>query len=42
MARRHFEKEENLVYAVAQQMLDDETLDQLGKDWAAARHVKIA
>ncbi len=40
-ARRHFEKEETVLYVVANKVLDDETLSRLGEDWATARAVKI-
>ena len=40
-ARHHFRNEETVLYALAQEVLDDETLAQLGEAWAAARSVKI-
>jgi hemerythrin-like domain-containing protein len=39
-ARRHFRKEETVLYPLAKKVLDDETLTQLGEAWAAARAVK--
>ena len=40
-ARNHFRKEETVIYALAKEVLDDETLTRLGKAWAAARRVTI-
>jgi hemerythrin-like domain-containing protein len=40
-ARNHFRKEETLIYTLAEEVLDDETLTRLGKAWAAARRVTI-
>ena len=40
IARRHFQKEERVLYPLAQQLLDDETLTRLGEVWAATRRVK--
>ena len=40
-ARRHFRKEETVLYPLAKKVLDDETLAQLGEAWAAARSVII-
>ncbi len=39
-ARRHFKKEEEKLYALAEEVLDDETLIQLGEAWATAHPVK--
>ena len=39
-ARRHFKNEEKKLYALAEEVLDDETLIQLGKAWATAHSVK--
>ncbi|MEE9544027.1 MAG: hemerythrin domain-containing protein [Rhodospirillales bacterium] len=39
IARRHLENEEKL-YALAEEVLDDETLIQLGEAWATAHSVK--
>ena len=39
-ARRHFKKEEEKLYALAEEVLDDETLIQLGEAWAIAHSVK--
>ncbi len=41
VARRHFRNEETVLYVLAQEALDDETLTRLGEAWAAARSVKI-
>ena len=40
IARRHFKNEEEKLYALAEEVLDDETLIQLGEAWATARSVK--
>jgi hemerythrin-like domain-containing protein len=40
-ARAHFAKEEEVLFVMAQQMLDTRTLEQLGRKWAAARKVII-
>jgi len=40
-ARAHFAKEEQVLFVMAQQMLDTRTLEQLGRKWAAARKVAI-
>jgi iron-sulfur cluster repair protein YtfE (RIC family) len=40
IARRHFKNEEEGIYALAEEVLDDETLTQLGEAWATARSVK--
>ena len=40
VARRHFHKEEEVLYPLAHRVLDDEVQTQLGKTWAAARKVK--
>lgn len=40
-ARAHFAKEEQVLFVMAQQMLDVHTLEQLGRKWAAARKVAI-
>jgi hemerythrin-like domain-containing protein len=40
-ARAHFAKEEQVLFVMAQQMLDSRTLEQLGRQWAAARKVAI-
>ena len=40
-ARRHFQKEEEILYALAEKVLDDETLSRLGETWAAERSVTI-
>lgn len=36
-ARTHFQKEDEVLYALAEQLLDDETLSRLGETWAAER-----
>ncbi len=41
VARSHFHKEEQVLFAMAEQVLDDETLTGLGKAWADARDVAI-
>ena len=40
IARKHFKNEEEKLYALAEEVLDDETLNQLGEAWAAAHSVK--
>ncbi len=40
VARRHFQKEEEILYPLTQQVLDEEALTRLGEAWAAARQVK--
>ena len=40
-ARRHFHREETVLYVLAQEVLSDETQTQLGEAWAAARTGKI-
>ncbi len=40
IARRHFKNEEEKLYALAEEVLDDETLIQLGEAWAIAHSVK--
>jgi hemerythrin-like domain-containing protein len=40
VARSHFETEEEVLYALAQRVLDNETLIQLGEAWVAARNMK--
>ena len=42
LVRDHFQKEEEVLFSVARQALDDETLLRLGKAWAVARRVTIA
>jgi hemerythrin-like domain-containing protein len=39
VARRHFRKEEEVLYSLARRKLDDEVQAQLGEAWAAARKV---
>ncbi len=40
--RDHFQKEEEVLFSMARQMLDEETQIRLGKAWAEARRVTIA
>ncbi len=40
IARKHFKNEEERLYALAEEVLDDDTLNQLGEAWATARSVK--
>ena len=40
IVRRHFLNEEGKLYALAEEVLDEETLIQLGEAWATARSVK--
>jgi hemerythrin-like domain-containing protein len=40
IVRRHFKNEEEKLYALAEEVLDDETLIQLGEAWATAHSVK--
>lgn len=40
LARRHFHKEEEVLYPLAHRVLDDQVQTELGKTWAAARKVK--
>jgi hemerythrin-like domain-containing protein len=42
LARSHFQKEEQVLFGMALQLLDDETLNQLGDAWAKARGVTFA
>ena len=42
LLRDHFQKEEEVLFSVARQVLDDETQIRLGKAWAKARRVTIA
>ena len=42
LIRDHFRKEEEVLFAMAGQMLDDETQIRLGKAWAEARRVTVA
>jgi hemerythrin-like domain-containing protein len=41
-ARSHFQKEERVLFPMAQHLLGDEALTRLGKSWAKARRVTIA
>ena len=40
-ARSHFQKEEEVLFPMAQSVLGDETLSRLGRAWAEARGVTI-
>jgi len=40
VARRHFRKEEEVLYPLAHRVLDDEAQSRLGQVWATARKVK--
>ncbi len=40
-ARSHFQKEEQVLFPMAQRLLGDEVLTRLGNDWAEARNVTI-
>lgn len=40
ISRNHFKIEEEKLYALAEEVLDDETLTQLGEAWAAAHSMK--
>ncbi len=42
IVRNHFQKEEEVLFSMARQTLDEETQIQLGKAWAEARRVSIA
>ncbi len=42
LAREHFAKEENMLFPMAEQMLDADTLEQLGVRWAERRSVVLA
>ena len=42
IVRNHFQKEEEVLFSIARQTLDEETQIQLGKAWAKARGVTIA
>jgi hemerythrin-like domain-containing protein len=39
LARQHFAKEEQVLFPMAQQVLDDQTLFELGAQWAERREV---
>jgi len=41
VARDHFAKEEQVLFPMAHQVLDENTLTQLGARWAERRHVMI-
>ena len=39
LASGHFRKEESVLFGMAQQLLGDALLDELGEDWATARNI---
>lgn len=41
IARDHFQKEEQVLFRMAEQLLDEETLVRLGQTWASARGVSV-
>ena len=41
LAYGHFQKEEGVLFAMAQQFLDEATLTELGNEWAARRKVIV-
>lgn len=41
-AREHFAKEENMLFPMADQMLEERTLENLGREWAERRNVVLA
>lgn len=41
VARSHFQKEERVLFRMAEQLLDEETLIRLGRSWANARGVSL-
>ncbi len=40
IARKHFKNEEERLYALAEEVLDEDTLNQLGEAWATSHSVK--
>ena len=42
IVRNHFQKEEEVLFSIARQTLDEETQIRLGKAWAETRRVTIA
>ncbi len=42
VAREHFAKEEQILYPMAEQVLGEETLIQLGSEWARQREVSAS
>jgi iron-sulfur cluster repair protein YtfE (RIC family) len=42
LARQHFAKEEQVLFPMAQQVLDDQTLSELGAQWAERRKVVLS
>ncbi|MCC7016896.1 MAG: hemerythrin domain-containing protein [Rhodospirillales bacterium] len=41
VARSHFQKEERVLFQMAERLLDEETLTRLGRSWADARGVSL-
>ncbi len=41
LAHGHFQKEEQVLFGMAQQHLDEETLTEMGGQWAASRSVMV-
>jgi hemerythrin-like domain-containing protein len=41
LARSHFQKEERVLFRMAEQLLDEKTLVRLGRTWASARGVSL-
>jgi len=41
LAVSHFQKEEKVLFVMAQKFLGDETLNELGNEWAASRNVIV-
>jgi hemerythrin-like domain-containing protein len=42
LARQHFAKEEQVLFPMAQQVLDDQELFELGAQWAKGRKVLLS
>lgn len=42
LAREHFAKEEQVLYPMAEQVLNEDTLTQQGRLWAERRHVSLS
>ena len=42
IARKHFRKEEEILYVTARRVLDDDAQSRLAETWAAARSVNIS
>ena len=41
LCREHFDKEERLVFPLAEQSLSERTLEELGRRWQEQRHARI-